>query len=37
ANLEGIVKKTFRGHDSPPETFSVINTTSLAAAVAHFA
>ncbi len=36
ANLEGIVKKTFRGTEAPPETFLVINQASLEATVAHF-
>ncbi len=29
ANLEGIVKKTFRQHDSPPQHLAVINTETL--------
>ncbi len=29
ANLEGIVKKTFRRHDSPPQHLAVINTETL--------
>lgn len=37
ANLEGIVKKTFRGSKNAPDTFSVMNKASLEAALAHFA
>lgn len=33
ANLEGIVKKTFRGAENPPEHYAVINQDSLAASI----
>lgn len=36
ANLESIVKKTFRTQANPPQVFSVINEASLAATVEHF-
>lgn len=34
-NLEGIVKKTFRGHDSPPEHLAVINLATLENTLSH--
>jgi [acyl-carrier-protein] S-malonyltransferase len=35
-NLEGIVKKTFRGQDNPPAYAAVINSATLEAAAASF-
>ena len=35
-NLAGIVKKTFRRHDNPPEYIGIINTETLTQAVARF-
>ncbi len=34
-NLEGIVKKTFRGHDHPPAHLSVINLETLEKTLSH--
>ena len=35
-NLAGIVKKTFRRHDNPPEYIGIINAGTLSKAVARF-